>query len=114
VAVSVGIDDDIASADRKAVLAAFHKDLTGFSSFPEDTWLSWNYQDIDRTWFLEPQFSRWGDYDVFVSPDLAVIKGDRVTENPGTGSSKSFCTAIFQKQDGQWKLIHTHHSYGGP
>jgi ketosteroid isomerase-like protein len=108
VAASVGIDDDLAHADREAVLAAFHDDLTFFNSYPEE-WFSWTHEDIGLDWFTQPFTGFWNDYKVLVSPDLAVIKGTRTD-----GGLDGFATAVFQKEDGQWKLIHSHLSYAGP
>ena len=109
VAVSIGIDDNHTSADREAVLAAFHEDLTGFYSNPDD-WGSWTYQDLlGPDWLTEPWKAWWDDYQVLVSPELAVIKGTRSNQD----GYRTLYTSVFKKEDGQWKLIHTHGSYAG-
>jgi ketosteroid isomerase-like protein len=87
--------------------------VTGFTSFP-DVRASWAYQDFDADSFTEPDIISWDDYEVLVSPDLAVIKGNKTREHPQYGSVNVFQTSVFKKEDGQWKLIHSHQSYGGP
>jgi hypothetical protein len=109
-AVSKKIDDDQAIADREATLAAFHDDLTLFFSYPPDNWNSWTRREIGPDWFIEPWAAWWEDYEVLVSTDLAVIKGER-NDQDGT---RGFGTAVFTKEDGQWRLIHYHGSYAGP
>lgn len=113
-AVSKGLDDDIANADREAVLAAFHEDWTGFFGYPPDDWHAWSFQEITPDWFTQPGFSLWDDYEVLVSSDLAVIKGKRINMLPGPRPQNAFGTKVYKKEDGEWKLIHGHMSYGGP
>jgi ketosteroid isomerase-like protein len=113
VAVSIGLDESITKGDREAVLAALHDDWVGFDSYP-DLYVSTSLQDLGPDEFTEPFEMRWDDYEVFVSPDLAVIRGDRTHIDPTYGPLDVFGTAVFKKEDGQWKLIHGHLSYAGP
>jgi len=110
VAVSKEIDYDQSVADGEAVLAAFHDDVTLFFSYPPENWSSWTRQDIGPDWFTEPWSAWWEDYEVLVSTDLAVIKGERIDQD----NTRSFGTSVFVKEDGQWKLIHYQGSYAGP
>jgi hypothetical protein len=107
------MDEDFANADREAVLAAYHEEYVGFYSSP-DGYGSETYQDFGPDAFSDPGTGRWDDYEVYVSPDLAVIYGNRTFVHPVHGSFKSFGTALFIKEDGQWMLIHGHNSYAGP
>ena len=45
----------------------------GFMTFP-DFQASYTYRDIGPDSFTEPQVTRWDDYEVLVSSDLAVMK----------------------------------------
>lgn len=107
-AVSKGIDDHWADADREAILAVIHDDFTMFSTYP-DTYDSLTLQDFGPDAFTQPWIEFWNDYDVLVSSDLAVIIGNRI-DQVGT---HSYGTAVFEKEDGEWKLIHFHGSYAG-
>ena len=107
VAVSVGINEDFSIGDREAVLAALHDDWTGFNSYPPDEWYSYARQDIGPDWYTTPFKMWWDDYEVLISPDLAILSGI-ITGEDGVSS---FTTAVFKKEEGQWKLIHAHMSY---
>ena len=113
IAVAVGLDESVAKGDREAVLAAIHDDWVDFSSFP-DLYGSSSLQDLEPDAFTEPFAARWDDYEVFMSPDLAVIRGDRTNMHPDYGAVPVFGTGVFIKEDDQWKLVHSHLSYAGP
>ena len=82
----------------------------GFFSSP-DLYAAFTYQDLGPDWFTEADTSRWDDYEVIVTPGMAVIKGKLTHETDYTGSNPFFQTYVLIKVDGEWKLIHGHGSH---
>jgi hypothetical protein len=109
VAASRKGDDYAAVGDRDAVIAGFHEDLMAFYVDP-DGWGTWTYQDVldNPDWLTEPGSRAWFEdaYTVLVSSDLAAIFGFRNDQD----GDRHFRTLVFKKDDGQWKLIHSHAS----
>ena len=98
--------------DREARLALFGEDWTIFVSFPEWYYVS-TPQDVEPDWFTEPEYNRWDDYEVFVAPDLAVVRG-YMTMDYETEPVRAYATGVAEKENGQWKMLHFHVSYAGP
>jgi hypothetical protein len=123
---SCGNDFD-AEAEKEAVLSAEKEtadmwanvDLQAFDRLVHKDWYAFvtldgfqgviTYDDIADGW--SPAEMQWDDYEVFVSPDLAVIKGIVTWETSGLPPEQRFITSVFKKEDEQWKWIHIHNSY---
>jgi ketosteroid isomerase-like protein len=101
--------DAIARGDWNTWLAYAHKDLTGF-----ETWEDEDYA-LTRADFTGPDMPTINealkDYDVIVTPDLAVIRGYESIQVPPDPGQDMYMTAVYKKENGQWLLIHAHSSY---
>jgi hypothetical protein len=113
IAASEDIDDAFANLDPEALDRLLHEDYSGFATYEEGQFEIMR-QPLLRDLSPPATTMKWFGYEVFVSPDLAVIKGKMVSETPGPPEASrayNYVTSVFRKEDGQWQLIHTHASY---
>jgi hypothetical protein len=99
------------NGDREATRALLGEDWAFFISLP-DWYHVWTPRDETPDWWTDPEFNRWDYYEDFVSTDLVVRRGF-ATLNYNTDPVRVFITSVLRKENGEWKLLHSHISYGG-
>jgi hypothetical protein len=100
------MNDALAEADHEAFLSRVHPNWTSFDSYVTSQKLSTRNDIINADWgVMEWDFF---DYDVVVTPELAVMKGFVTVQGPPNPEFVVYHTAVFKKEDGQWLMIHGH------
>jgi ketosteroid isomerase-like protein len=98
--------DALAEADHETFLSRVHPDWTSFDSYVANQNLRTRRDIPDpRAGVLEWNFT---DYDVVVTPELAVMKGHVTVHIPQNPEFFVYQTAVFKKEDGEWLMIHGH------
>jgi ketosteroid isomerase-like protein len=98
--------DALAEADHETFLSRVHPDWTSFDSYVANQNLRTRRDIPDpRAGVLEWNFT---DYDVVVTPELAVVKGHVTVHIPQNPEFFVYQTAVFKKEDGEWLMIHGH------
>jgi ketosteroid isomerase-like protein len=110
-ALSKAYDDARENGDREATRAILGEDWTVFMAFPDSYFLSGS-EDEGPDWWTEPEFNRWDSYEILVSTDLAVMRGYQ-TLNYNTDPVHAYVTSVLKKENGRWRVIHSHASYAG-
>ena len=88
--------DALAEADQEAFLRRVHTDWTSFGSYVVSQNLSARKDIIDPDWGV----MKWDfhDYDVIVTPELAVMKGYVTVQGPPNPEFEVYHTAVFKKR----------------
>lgn len=107
-AVSDEINTAMAKVDVEEIMRLFHTDFTSFETWP-DTGYVVSREDLNSGWLSTTM--RWDDYEVIVSSDTAVIKGYMSWQSVGDPIRHVYQTSVFKKEEGQWRLWHSHTSY---
>ena len=97
--------DALAKEDIEAFLGRVHTDWTSFDSYVSDQHLRTRKDIIPDMGAIEWHFY---DYDVVVTPELAVMKGYVTVQGLPNPEFDVYHTAVFKKEDGQWLMIHGH------
>ena len=93
-----------ANGDREA-LRRLYAGSTGFIPYEQ------SQSTVTRQYHLVSLSSldkKWDDYEVIVTPDLAVIKGYMTWECSGRLVERHYVTSVFKKEDSRWALVHAH------
>jgi hypothetical protein len=98
--------DALAEEDQEKFLSRVHPDWTSFDSYITDQTLSTRSDILNPGWGkMEWNFF---DYDVVVTPELAVMKGFVTVKGLPNPEFVVYHTAVFKKEDDEWLMIHGH------
>jgi hypothetical protein len=101
--------DDFAVPDVEALFTYFHEDWEDINVWP-DFQVRYTTKDVDPDEIVST-IQSWDDYNVIVTPDLAVITGKLMHTRDDTGTNPFYQTFVLIKEDGEWKFIRGHGSH---